>query len=555
MVSTVERRRHLDQLSLEWIREVAELDATGAHLRHGYTSPTAFLIDRCGLAPGEAQRFVALGRMLARLAAATTAVRAGGLSFTQLQALADALTTCQRRLRHRRCFSPHRRPDRTGAGTPGSAMTASAVTAPERSGRYISGMTTVRSHAPMVQASRSIQAGWMAAVLVVVLVGALGMSAAYREPHLIAIPVFIDLIDTAGISERLAMTVSFLLPILASLALVVVVFVARRDDGMALLFSLTFLAVFVLASGSPGALRASVPSLAPLALVTELIALESLAFLLYLFPNGRLQPRWIAVVLVPCVVAVLAYPPLATSVRLIAADPAAVPSGVTLATRILTGVVMLGAVVGQVIRYRRHATQPERQQMRWVLLGLAVLVAPATLTTVGASLESGPWAGWLILGASLAGVVAPLTAGVAIFRYRLYDIDLVVNRTVVYVALTGFLGLVYAGSVVIMSRLIGLDGDLGVAVSTLTVAGLFSPARSRIQRFVDARFYRSRYDSLGTLDAFRSRLRHEFDLAALGGALTTAVQHTLQPEQVSLWLSPGSSPLTPPTGAPRAPTG
>ncbi|CAN5888418.1 hypothetical protein BH23ACT5_BH23ACT5_20550 [soil metagenome] len=407
-----------------------------------------------------------------------------------------------------------------------------------------------RSHLPTLAAGTVPQLLWLAAVVVLVVVGALGMAAAYRQPSLIAIPLFVELIDALGVSERLALTISFTLPIVSSLAWVLVVLVARRDDGMALLFSVAFLGIFVFASGSPGAVRATIPVLSPVALAAELIALQSLAFLLYLFPNGRFQPRWTRFVLFPCALMLAAYPPMATAIRLIAVEPEAMPPWLVAATLIVTVFTIGGAAVGQTLRYRHHASAVERQQMRWVLLGLSALVAPATLMTVGMSLSPGPWVGWVILGAAMAGPVAPLTAGVAIFRYRLYDIDLVVKRTLVYATLTGVLALVYVASGVGISQLTSTDSDLATAAATLAVAALFSPARKRIQGIVDARFYRSRYDPQGTLEAFSSRLRRQVDLAKVESALTSVVQRSLQPQQLSFWLATSESRRPPPTASP-----
>jgi hypothetical protein len=133
----------------------------------------------------------------------------------------------------------------------------------------------------------------------------------------------------------------------------------------------------------------------------------------------------------------------------------------------------------------------------------------------------------------------PIAIGIAVLRYRLYDIDLVINRTMVYGALTILLGLVYVGSVVALGGLLRpVTGshDLVVAGSTLVVAALFSPARRRIQGLVDRRFYHSRYDAALTVEAFRARLRDEVDLETLRADLAGVVRETLQPASVSVWL-------------------
>lgn len=389
---------------------------------------------------------------------------------------------------------------------------------------------------PALVAGRGLQAAWFFSVLVLAIVGGLGLAAAYRRPSLIAIPQFAELMAELEVSERLAMTFSFTLPIAASLVLAVVVFVGRRRDGMALLFPLAILGLFVYGSGAPQALRVTDPPLAPLATVAEVLALEALAFLLFLFPNGRLEPKWSRFVLFPLAAVVIGYPPIATAVRLVVAEPASVPMFLQAAAGITSVTLLLGASVSQFFRYRHYTTSIERQQMRWVLLGMAVLVVPAVIMTAGVSVLPRRWVGWALLGAALAGVLVPITAGVAVFRYRLYDIALVVNRAIVYLILTGFLGLVYVGLVMFLSQVTSTGNDLGVAASTLAVAALFTPARRRIQSFVDARFYRSRYDSVATLEAFGARLRRQVDLSALHVELTGTVQRSLQPRHMSLWL-------------------
>jgi hypothetical protein len=215
----------------------------------------------------------------------------------------------------------------------------------------------------------------------------------------------------------------------------------------------------------------------------------------------------------------------------------------------ITGLVLgLASVVlstsSLILRWRR-ARGDERQQLKWFAWAAGLLASlPLTGALVSVATDHGWGAGnYLFATLALPVVLAtvPVAAGVAILRYRLYDIDVIINRTLVYGALTVTLGSGYLGSVLLLrlalSPLIG-PSDLAVAGSTLAVAALFRPVRTRIQTLVDRRFYRQRYDAARTLSDFTARLRHELDLDAIGTDLRTSVRRTVNPSHISLWLRP-----------------
>jgi hypothetical protein len=210
-------------------------------------------------------------------------------------------------------------------------------------------------------------------------------------------------------------------------------------------------------------------------------------------------------------------------------------------------VAAVGAVASVVVRFRR-SRGVERQQIKWFAYVIVVFIGGSVLT---GGISDATGAGWLdgtSFVLSLVGLVClPIAVGIAILRHGLYEIDIIINRTLVYGSLTLMLALVYFGGVtttqVLFRTLTGQQQQpqLAVVVSTLAIAALFNPLRRRIQSFIDRRFFRSRYDARKTLEAFSTRLRDETDLEALDAELVSVVRETMQPEQVSLWLFPGTS--------------
>jgi hypothetical protein len=213
---------------------------------------------------------------------------------------------------------------------------------------------------------------------------------------------------------------------------------------------------------------------------------------------------------------------------------------VELVGAVLIPVVAFASVAMLVVRSRR-AVGVVRQQLRW--FGYSAL-AMFSINFVFANLlktflpSTRGWVGNLAFALGLAMI--PLGTGVAILRYRLYELDLIVNRTLVYAVLTGVLASAYLAIVVVLQSFspVGTDSDLAVAGSTLAVAALFRPLRARIQTFIDRRFYRRRYDAGETLAEFSTRLRDQVDLGALTTELVQVVRSTMQPSHASLWLRP-----------------
>jgi hypothetical protein len=274
------------------------------------------------------------------------------------------------------------------------------------------------------------------------------------------------------------------------------------------------------------------------------LGLTSLFVFFFIFPDGRFVPRWSRwVVLLFFVVPVLyvLFP------HSILAEP---PMPANL-------LIFLGlwacCALAQVYRYRWVSGPVERQQTKWVVFGVTTCVALIVgflLPVVFFPVLTRPGMVSFVLnltgltiGGSLGMLLIPLSIGAAILRYRLYDIDVIINRALVYATLTLTLAVVYFGSVALLQYLLrsltGQEAQLTIVASTLGIAALFQPLRRRIQSTIDRRFYRRKYDAARTLEAFSARLRHDRDLGQLNAELLSVVRETMQPAHVSLWLRDG----------------
>ena len=278
-------------------------------------------------------------------------------------------------------------------------------------------------------------------------------------------------------------------------------------------------------------------------------------YLLLLFPDGRLpSPRWrvvawgIGVVLVltslsivfrPGDLAESGYPGIPNPLGVDALRPV---FGLLEMVLVLFPVSIVVSAASLVLRYRRSRGQ-ERLQLKWLSTAAATVAGIFVLTMV-ASLAAGPGEedAWvrLLQDASISSfILIPVSIGAALLRYRLYDIDLVINRTLVYGSLTAVLATAYIALVFGFQSALApftAESDLAIAGSTLAVAALFRPLRMRVQRFIDQRFYRRKFDAERTLEEFSSQLRDDVDLPSLSSRLTEVVGETMQPAHVSLWL-------------------
>ncbi len=280
--------------------------------------------------------------------------------------------------------------------------------------------------------------------------------------------------------------------------------------------------------------------------ILALLAGVSLIFV-YTFPDGRFVPGftrwlalgWIAVSLLPIPIPGAFYPwnwwlsPLYTLVRI---------------------AFYCSLALALLYRYRRMSTPVQRQQIKWVVFASTILLGEASLVDLVVSVLPSYFPA---LGLStqlhhlvssiafyLLPVLFPLSFGFALLRYRLWDIDLIINRTLVYGSLTGLLALIYFSLVIALQSIVHvLTGQVSqtpvvIVASTLAIAALFQPLRHRIQAIIDRRFYRQKYDAVKTVETFSATLRNEVDLSQLREHLLNVVQQTMQPTHVSLWLRP-----------------
>jgi hypothetical protein len=269
------------------------------------------------------------------------------------------------------------------------------------------------------------------------------------------------------------------------------------------------------------------------------LALALLVLVFLLFPSGKFVPRWMRWTLVVFLAGLVPTAFVAPFMPNTPVDQ-------------LTFLVSLGELatlaIVQLYRYRRVSSPMQRQQTKWVVFGIAVLV---TVSVSGSVLKlifpvlASPGSLYplaLNVVFPFLLLLIPLSFGFAMLRYRLWEIDVLINRTLVYGVLTASLAMIYVGLVIglqaLLRGIISQDSSVAIVISTLAIAALFQPLRRRIQRIIDRRFYRSKYDAAKTVAAFSATLRQEVDLEQLREHLLNVVQETMQPAHVSLWLRP-----------------
>jgi hypothetical protein len=294
-----------------------------------------------------------------------------------------------------------------------------------------------------------------------------------------------------------------------------------------------------------------------------LVIVPAIIYLPLLFPDGRLPSRrWLPVAILPgigtlslVVLGALKDTLLVEDVHYRIDNPIGIKGLGFVEDLPVFGLIngllivgLVGAAASVVVRFRR-SRGVERQQMKWFVYAAALILLAPVVDQLP-DVVNGVWLALVLIATSTA-------IGIAVLRYRLYGIDVVINRTLVYGPLTAMLVLVYLGGVVFLQYafriLTGQGSQIAIVASTLAIAALFNPLRRRIQAFVDRRFYRRKYDAAKTLEAFSTKLRDETDLGALNAELVSVVRQTMQPANVLLWLRPDPSPKSSGGEEPREP--
>ena len=311
-----------------------------------------------------------------------------------------------------------------------------------------------------------------------------------------------------------------------------VIFWRKSEDWMALLVSLTVVILSTLFVTY--ALLESQSSWQVLAIVANVFGHGVLFLFAALFPNGKLVPRWSGWIAVGWILWCLLY--------------YTVLHHLPFAYHSLALIIGLAcAALAQIYRYRYVASPTQRQQLKWVILAgclAAITVIVLDVPNLILPLTSQTALVYRLFVSSpvalLATLLIALSFGLAILRYRLYDVDIIINRTLVYGSLTLTLALIYFSLVIglqaLLRGIISQDNSVAIVVSTLTIAALFQPLRLRLQRIIDRRFYRRKYDATKIVEAFSTTLRSEVDLSQVREHLLTAVQETMQPTHASLWV-------------------
>jgi hypothetical protein len=375
--------------------------------------------------------------------------------------------------------------------------------------------------------------------LVTVGLSVIGFWAGFDDPRRLATDEIRTVVEGWGLPIELPMWLGLVLPMTASTVTATFIFLRCGRDVVAMTFALMLVTGTSFTTRGLLALSAVYPSLAPVATLVSLVGLSLLFYVVLVFPSQRFGGRLSALFWVGATLFMASRPDTLASVLVRRVDAQTAPiDRVYLAGYIALSVILFAA---QIMRYLRSSGEG-RLQMKWVMLPIAALLIYVTIMILIPSLffELSPvWFGTAMVGSIPFSVVFPICIARGVLKYRLYEIDVVINRTLVYGALTAVLALTYVALVFGVQTVLSpftQQSDIAIAASTLAVAALFRPVESRVQDFIDRRFYRRKFDTQRTLERFSAHVRNEVDLEDVRQRLVAVVRETMQPAHASVWL-------------------
>lgn len=386
---------------------------------------------------------------------------------------------------------------------------------------------------------------WLAVVVPTLALCGFGFAVGFSDLTLLGPRSVLEGIAEVGVEPIVAVVAGLVMPLVMVAVLGVVMFWKHPSDPMVLLTSLMLITMMAASTRSMHAAVSSEPALRGPVWGVSVLALCLLALVFALFPNGHPVPRR-ALVLAPLLaVLCLVMPDLPTALASFNNRPDGFDETTwRLYTAILIG-VMSFAVICQVYRYRAVSNTVERLQAKWVIFPLAVMVALVAIFFILSQpvfAVSHIFAGWAHLLVIPPLVLFPVGFAAAILRYRLYDIERIISRTVQYALVVGLLALVYLPAVTLLTHALPVESDMAVAGSTLVVVALFAPLRRLVRTAVDRRFNRTRYTADQELASFAFRVRDTTSLMAIESDVASVIERTLEPSVIGIWLAPPTEP-------------
>jgi hypothetical protein len=391
---------------------------------------------------------------------------------------------------------------------------------------------------------RAARAVWILIAVVVTGLVMVGFGKAYVDPYLLSIPALTELFVDLNLGLRLMISIALFGPFVAVVIVSLIVFRRRSDDPMALLLTSALLVFYAYLTRSL-LVYEGIPLLGSAVSLTFTVGTVLVLLTLGLFPNGVFVPRWTGW-LAPAMIVLLIWAPDAGAVLMNVIGQST--TTLTVQTAVLAyglGVLLVLGLLAQSVRYRTVSTAIERQQAKWAIapFGLWLTMTMAALIlSVAFPDPSNRTTSWVILLSIPLNFLIPVSLAIAVSKYHLYEIDRIISRTLGYVLVIGFLVAAYSVGAVLLPTRFGGDSPLFVAGSTLAIAAMFNPVRRRVLRWVDRRFYRSRYDAKQVVEDFSVRLRDQIDIDVLTEDWVAVVRETMQPSSIGAWVKVDAQP-------------